>query len=157
MSIPRPSRNDPAIRAAAVQKIVDECVKWDDAPIPCRVTWTQALGRISLAQNGYEIARDLENYAHVNPDADLVEILDCAWSYLSEAYDRAVKAWVEANDISPSLKYGDRITCRHGTGRISGFDVKRARYTFVPDGEEERYRTGGGVLIEYEAAEPANG
>lgn len=156
MSIPRPLRSDPAICADAVQRLVDDCVKWD-ADSPCRETWTSAFSRISLAQNGYEIARDLENYAGVHPDAELVEILESASHYLWSAHDRAVAAWVEANGVTPTLACGDRINCRHGTGRISGIDTKSGRYVFVPDGDEERFKTGGGLLIEYEEAEPAHG
>lgn len=156
MSIPRPPRNDPAVRAAAVKQLVDECVKWDgDNPDPAY--WEKAFARISLSNNGYEIARDLDFHAGVAPDAELVEILDSASSYLWGAHDRAVEAWVEANGIVPTLAIGDRITCRSGTGTISGIDTKSGRYVFVPEGEEERFKTGGGVLIEYEAAVPAHG
>ena len=110
MSIPRPLRNDPAIRAAAVQQLVDECVKWD-ADSPCRATWTSAFDRIALSQNGYEIARDLERYANVMPDAELVEILDSASGYLWSAHDRAVEEWVEANSITaPSSSAKPRVS-----------------------------------------------
>lgn len=154
VSPPRPTRSD--VRLTAVAELAVDCAKWDMGEAPsaaCIEGWEKALGRCFLDNNGYEIARDLESYHGVSPDAELVEILDGASHYVWCAHDKAVKAWVAENGVEPTLKVGDRISYREWAGVINAIDAGMARYLLKPDGEEERYRNGGGVCVPYEAAQ----
>lgn len=150
----RPKRSDPAIRQAAITSLAEDCAKWDnDESAENIADWVDCFRRVSISGNGYEIARDLENYGGVQPDAELVEILDSGSSYLWRAHDKAVEAWVSENDIRPTFADGQRVTYRGENGVIRGGEPKRGVYYFVPDGDEARFANGGGVCVDYELAQ----
>jgi len=151
----RPTRSNPAVREYAVKQLAEDCAEWDmegDETESCKRGWEAALSECHLMDNGYEIARDLERHG-VSPDAALVEILDSASSYVWTAHDRLVKAWVAENKIIAPLAVGQAITCRYGEGLIVKLDEANARFVFQPYGKEAEYAGGGGILVEYEAAQ----
>src|SRR6476619_7955061 len=57
--------------------------------------------------DGYRIARALEDYAHWEITADMVELFDAAW--VLSAHQELVKEWVEAEGIEPDLAVGDKV------------------------------------------------
>lgn len=149
----RPSRSHPEILPAVIAKIAADCAEWERDTSPGNITeWEKCFERINLNQNGYQIARTLDREFLVEADAELVEILDRASSLLWSEYDNVVRQWVAENAIAPTLSIGQFITSKHGEGPITGIEHASGRYMFVPKGEEERFRTGGGVLVEYEHA-----
>lgn len=151
-SVVRPNRNDPAIVAAAARKIAEVCVEWDgedsavedwiDDLIKCCFDW----------DDGYRLAKALDDRCYVHVDADLVEALGAASYAHSDAHEAAVREWVKANQIKPDLEVGDRVSCRFGEGVIGGAHLDRAIYLFVPDGEREKYARGGGIHLNFEDA-----
>ncbi len=159
MTIPntRPLRSDPAIRIEVAKQLAEDCGQWDmqdDATPACIKGWVNALLECRLSDNGYEIARNLEDYHSVSPDAELVEILDSASSYVWSAHENLVKAWVTDNGITAPLSVGQAISCRHGEGLIVRLNEESARYIFQPYGKEHEYSgKGSGILVEYEAAQ----
>ena len=146
----RPRQSDPAIQAAAIAALAKDCANWDGDPVD---DWAWALGKCRLSDNGYEIARDLERYAGVSPDAELVEILDSASSHVWLAHRAAVSKWVEEGGIRPALAVGTRLRHpRWGEGVINRVDEQLAVYLFVPDSEPQKYGNGGGIHVPYEEA-----
>ena len=149
----RPRSSDPAIRQVGVAALAKECAAWggDD-----EAGWAELLGRISLHGNGFEIASELDRYHHVSGiDLELVEILDGASHCVWDAERKAVREWVAANNIRPSLALGERITYRRWSGVINGFDEAQGLYYLKPDDEPEKYKQGGGICVAYEDATPA--
>lgn len=145
----RPKRNAPDIHATAVRALAVECAGWGGGGNV--EAWIEILGDISLNDNGFEIAKDLDRYHRVNGvDAQLVEVLDGASSHLWTAYDDAVRAWVAANNVQPDLRVGDRVQAPRGPGTIRGIDIESGRYVVVPDAELEQFAKGSGVLLAYE-------
>lgn len=145
----RPRRNDPAILVAAITDLAKDCADWDmeDGPnADCIEGWERALRRCDICQNGYELAKELEDYHGVTPDAALVEILDCASSYVWTTHSNAVRAWAAATNWTPRRAVGDRFDTRHGVGAITRICSDNAYYLFVPDAEVSRF-TNGGIII----------
>jgi hypothetical protein len=136
----------------AIDMLAVDCLRWsNDVSLD---DWKRALGCAYLGDNGFEIARDLDRYANVRGiDAELVEILDSASSYVWDAHRKLVKEWVDASGVKPSLQIGQRIRSRYHNGAISGFVEQEASYLMIPDGEEDRFQNGGGVYVPYEEAE----
>lgn len=148
---PRPARNAPEVRAKAVEEIAAQCAEWGGGTSD---EWAVMLSRCHLTDNGYELARELDTYHRLRGiDAELVEILDSASSYLWSAHDDAVAEWVAANGIKPALPVGTRVSIPRGEGVIRGFDDKHGSYLVIPDGEEELFKNGGGNIVAYELAQ----
>lgn len=146
----RPTRGDPAVRAKAIAALADDCARWEGGE-GLAVNWIAALQGLSLYGNGYELARNLESAAYIDPDAELVEILDSARTYLWYAHDEAVAAGVQASNIKPSLPIGQRAKYRSKLGTITGFQENIASYLFVPDADKEYFANGGGNVVAYES------
>ncbi len=146
---PRPSRNDRSIWQSAVVALAKDCAEWGGEHAG---EWEKLLLRCYLNGNGFEIAKELDDQHVDGIDAELVEILDSASSYIWSAEDAAVKAWAAEHGLQPTLSVGDRATCKWGEGVISGIDGGQARYTFVPDDDRERFKGGGGICVAYEDA-----
>jgi len=149
MGDPRPTRSDPRVKEIATRRLAEDCAQWGDETDAAQ--WEKMLSRCHLNDNGYEIAKDLDQRQHVIAvDAVLVEILDSASSYVWSAHDDLTKLWVEANGIQPSLVIGDRVRTTRGDGTISGIRQAWAKYIVVPDCEAEKFANGGGVILDYE-------
>lgn len=150
----RPSRYASDIRQAAAAELAEDIVNWSDGQMTAEEV-TRDLLLVSLNGNGYEIARELEQrHWRINIDAELVEILDGASSYLWRAHDRAVEKWVTENNVKPTLSVGDRIAYKEWTGAINGIREKAGIYLLANDDEPERYKNGGGICVPYEDAVP---
>lgn len=147
----RPRSSDAAIIEVAATALAAECAKWskDGTSI---AEWVDCLRDIRWCNNGYQIAKELDEYHSVEPDEELVEILAGAGSHLYSAREAAIKQWVAANNITPPLTVGDRVNTMWGEGRISGIKADYATYLVIHDGEEEKFANGGGVVINYEDA-----
>ena len=150
----RPTRNDPRVKAYVIEHLAKDCADWEGADGEGQ-EWSRALARCNLNGNGYDIAKDLDRYCGVMPDAELVEILDGAQSYAWTAHDELIKAWVAENGITPPLDVGARIAWRDKVGVISRIDHGKAQYLLIPDDEQDHFRNGGGYCVAYEQARAA--
>lgn len=144
----RPSVHDETILADAARAIAARCLLWDSegtvdqwepSVLACRSDW----------HDGYKFARALERGHLVDPDAELVQILDGSLGELAERHDMAVRRWVGIVGFRPLFSIGDVVSAgRHGHGPIHSIDYGLARYAVDVRG------TGtGGVLIEAEDVE----
>jgi hypothetical protein len=148
----RPKQSDPAIREKAIAALAEDCAKWaDDKP----EDWIEPLSRLHFYRNGYELASDLERYAHVSPDLELVEIMEGASGYVWEAHREAVKAWIDENNIRPTLEVGARVRFSRGEGFINGIREDEGIYCVLQEHERglPQYQHGGGLCVAYEDAE----
>lgn len=110
----------------------------------------------SHSMDGYELARELENYAYWDVDRDIMEKLDEMEAIVDRKLKEAEKRWAEENDIQPDLPNGTRVQCkvRKQFGFIDGvceYDVARylVRDENRPDGDTSRW------VIRFEDVIPA--
>ena len=150
----RPNRNDTAILKAAATEIAIRCAEWaGDGSEPDE--WVDDLcealryGR----DDGYELAKYLDDRAGVTPDAELVDILSDAWHVVSRVYNAALAAWSEATGFAPAFNVGDRVHTPRGPGIIRSIDEKRASYCVKLDSETRAHVLGTYVNAEDVTAE----
>jgi hypothetical protein len=147
----RPTSRDPAVKERAIAEIAAACAEWakDKAE-----DWLEPLRKCRLYEDAYQIARDLERYAYVDPDFELVEILTGASHSVWQAERDAVKAWVAECGIVAPLTAGTRVGCSRGVGEITSIREDEASYIVLPDAERDdpKFSRGGGWLIHYEDA-----
>ena len=144
----RPRRMDDAIVREAAGLLAVECVKWDNTS--SADDWIESLVKVRHSwDDGYKFARDLEQAAHVEPDADLVELLGDGYEILSTVHEREVRRWVQIVGFTPAHAVGDRVGCANGIGPIHEVRVATAQYVVDVKG------TGnGGYVINAEDIRP---
>jgi hypothetical protein len=103
---PRPKRHAPEILEAAAKKLAPDILKWAQDGNDDELTLEQVVNDLkeilySPHRNGYQLAKDLEDRFHYDPDAELVEILDNAFYTISISHDEACKKWLEENPVEP--------------------------------------------------------
>lgn len=140
----RPRQTDEPIRRAAAASLADDCAAWDGNTKTAE-NWIEPLMRCHDWHDGYALARDLDRYSSVMPDAELVEILDGAASHLTKVHEDAVRAWVKIVGFAPRHGVGDVVRCRHGEGPVHQVRVELAQY--VVDVER---RGNGGYIVNAE-------
>lgn len=148
----RPAVRDTEIVRQAAEIVAVKCAqwgndqpsKWIDALIDARSSWN----------DGYELARELENSTWITPDRDLVEILDDASHELFEVHRDAVKKWVRIVGFSPAYSVGDVVSCRHGSGPITKIESETAQ--FIVSTTDRDWGLGGGYVINAEDVAPVS-
>ena len=107
-SIPhRPSRRDLVVKAEAAHELARDLAPWMGRDLHEREI--AELAALHLSDNGYKLAKALERKWHIDPDFELVEILEGSWSTLDNARQRAIAAWVAHNNITLDLPIGERV------------------------------------------------
>lgn len=137
------------------EEIIDN--NWSKSPIE-KIIYD--LKNISSSDNGYEIAKKLEEYnskASYSIDSSFVEFLD-DFDYNKRAILREnIKAWVNAHNPQPKFKEGQKITIESPLFRgqnkgdilfITGKNDKEANYYIH---EDKDYN--GGYVVAYEEVE----
>lgn len=129
----RPSYIDQNIMEAAAKRLVKDLYKWELEGLEHderdRVTeeswWKAAMRMIDNCRhnNGYELAKILDDSFWVEPDFNLVELLeDNPERYLDEELKKATEEWIKNEKIQSPFKVGDLVTVkmRKGVGYIQG-------------------------------------
>ncbi len=134
----RPDAYSEANLRMAAEKLVDRLI--DDGDLDgdrdeCVANVAEVMDDKHLC-DGYELARALESYHYWRPNSRIVEVLDGAWDYVRDADRIATRAWVNANGIKPTRKFGDRVAVRNTPlspkmveGFIQSIDEYEAKYT----------------------------
>lgn len=140
-ALKRPTRHDEGVVREAAKLIAAECGRWDSDTGP--EEWIEDLVKVRHHwDDGYKFARALENSCHVDPDADLVDILDGAYSHLAMVHDRETRKWVGIVGFQPAHAVGDVVTCSQGTGPINDIRVETAQYVV----DVKRSGNGGYII-----------
>jgi hypothetical protein len=156
----RPHYRDPDILREAAKRMTPDLRRHfegneDEAIWDALTTAMKA----AFSLDGYEIARELEDEAFVEPNADMVADLDSAYPLADQVANEAIKEWVQKHNVVLKRKVGDRVKCRHGVGVINGVKAELAYYLFKPD-SSTKFQLGGGIHVfedELEDATPADG
>jgi len=130
---PRPTRRSPEVLRAAAEAMAPEVAQWCEEPVSEEII-SGLEKALRYDQDGYELAQALERAWGISPDAELVEILDSAWSHLWDAERKAVCDWVKANGISLDLDLETMVETPGGVGPIRARNEAEATYTvFLED------------------------
>lgn len=102
------------------KKFVDEYVRWfDDFSYEqaSRNEYEEDI-RECLKQfdlDGYNLCKYLATYSHIDPDSDLVEILDRADSVKRAISEEMINAWIKENFLTiPEEVIGKKINAKQG-------------------------------------------
>jgi hypothetical protein len=149
-AVERPGDHKPAIRAEAVEEMLDDVMKQESIPENEREQTRKALAdAFEHHEDGYKAAKTLEDQHGWDPDASLVDTLDSFHGYLWDAHRKAVKAWVNEYGIKPQFNVGDRVQATWGyeeiTGTIRSIDTDVAQYTIQRTPDEN-----GGAIVNFE-------
>lgn len=92
-------------------------------------------GRQKPGHFKYEICRELEQRYHWQPDANMVETFDDAFSAVHQAHKKVVTEWVASAGIKPQRAIGDEVNVTYrGTeyvGEIVQVEEATAQYTVM--------------------------
>lgn len=116
----------------------------------------------NIGHDGYELARDLERDHYWEADAALVDIMEMVSSKVYSVWSNKCKTWVQANNIQPTLKVGDRVQwdkafSGKSNGSISGIKTPMAQYVIHEDGQSYPHSKPAsplGLLLYYEDVQP---
>lgn len=138
------------------KRLVDEYVRWfqdNDYKFDKRERFEDdirsCLGEWDL--DGYNLAEHLKETVWVEPDADLVDILDDALYVKTEITREITKQWVTENFLEiPSDVIGKKVSCKIGWLKyenhyITGIKPETYEVTISLDAKEK-----GGYIIGYE-------
>lgn len=137
--IKRDSGDDAADNEASIKSIT-EAIRYDD--------------------DGYAIARHLEHDGW-DPDAQMVDTLDSAFSEKLRACETETSKWVDENGIKPefavgsSVRFKDRSTRKSHVGEVTKVELDQARYWLFCE-ELGHVREGVGthaIVLNYEDVE----
>lgn len=135
---PRPKHYGEAINKIVAKELLPEVIKWleDDFRLGQEA---EVEGQLRMALDraftfdGFKLAKRLHDQGW-DCDAELVEILDGAFSEASAAHSQLVRAWVAANGITLKFEKGQRVVSdRHGPGRIVVLLPATAQYIVQTD------------------------
>lgn len=166
---PRPTSHDDSVLEQAASVLVEQYNGWleegGDEPDDEREI-IEILKKVladSYNFDGYKICRDLERHYHIDPDSQLVEIMDDVGFLISSAEQTAVQNWVKRFGIQPRFKVGDKVSVGHPIkgkhlGEITKVDEKEAKYTIYVEAIGH-VREGSGThgwIKNFEEVENAN-
>jgi len=113
----------------------------------------------STDDNGYTLAKKLEERCGWDIDSEMVVELEEVRSFVEDAHADAVLAWVAEHDIKASLKVGQRVRFKHGfelhEGTIDELATSKrdaACYLIVKDGDENHPNKRRSI-VKYECVE----
>ncbi len=132
---PRPNLNMPIIQEMYMNHIIQIIMDWScedendkQAYEEIKAGVTKFLKYERDNVNGYEVARYLEDYCHLEPDSNLVNDLDNLPSFKRQTLLDLLSKWIEDYNIVPLLKIGDKATFGDTVTEITAIDHKGAVY-----------------------------
>jgi len=137
------------------EEIIDN--KWSESDVE---DIAEDISKLSLHDNGYEIAKSLEgsrNKAYYEIDVEFCEFLDCISWKKGNILENNVKDWVKAHNPQPKFLHRQRLIVEKDLNRekkigtivfVTGLAEERACYLIDENPERE-----GGTIIAYELVE----
>jgi len=140
-------RNNPSFK-----RLVDAYVRWqNDDSVDRSEFENDIIGCLKeFSQDGYALARHLENTIGLEPDTHLVEILDRVHSLKYAMLENLERQWVKENflEISDDV-IGKKVTYKQNWSEGSGFitTINKESYKVTVDTNPDKK---GGYVINYE-------
>jgi len=147
--VPRPSERDDTILLEAGFAFKEEIRKTLGVHLDVDDEDLVSFFRGSYSMDGYELTKAFEDEFHIDGCMGLCEILDNFFFQVHMIADKAVKVWIEVNEVKPDHKIGDKVVWAQSPGReedfeITGIDTVRARYLLFSEAAGH-VRTGDGT------------
>ncbi len=158
LTTPRPKTSDAEIIRKAAEKLAPEVAEWigDGTPVEDIIPDLEKAMRWS--RDGYKLARELDDY---DPDAQLVEILDSAEHYKSQAKEKACEEWVKSEGLeAPEIgsEVIDSAKPEHGVGIVGrNWPDGRSTVSFATLGHVTEGMGCHGLILEWERLEHSFG
>lgn len=128
------------IKLAAARKMV-EAIKsdCDTRGFPSSEEMAEDIADVaSIYDDGYAIARQLDDRKGWSIDTSIVEALEGFSFILDQELDKAIKSWIEENDIQPPFPIKTRVKLHTGeTGEIDMIRRETAEYFIKIDGDSK--------------------
>ena len=156
----RPTKITAAQEQEFYKEIAEEIIdnNWSESDVE---DIAEDISNLSLHENGYELAKDLENgsrnNAYYDIDVEFCEFLDNISWKKSDILRKNVKDWVAAHNPQPKFAEGQKLIVEIDLNRekkkgaivfVNGFNEKEAYYLI-----DENPEFKGGTIITYEKVE----
>lgn len=145
----------PEIKLAAARKMVEaiesDC---DTDGLPSSEEMAEDIADVaSRYDDGYAIAKQLDDRKYWSIDMRIVEALDNYSFMLSAQLDKEIKKWVEENDIQPPFPLKTRVKMQSGDiGEIATIRRDTAEYLIKIDGDPKADApTNRRMVVSYES------
>lgn len=118
MNIKRPTGYDPDVIEAAEKEIAKRLAEWSEGVDDStdEEGWADVahyvVGECQVEPDGYHLARDIEDRFHVDPDFELVELLDNANFVVKQELEAAINRWVAESKLVCPFAIGDQVLCK---------------------------------------------
>lgn len=173
---PRPTRYDKNILQRTAEKIATAIEQWliaediflfkEDLDKEYETLVKFLKKNLAQVDDGYDLAKRLEDKFYYDSDSHLVGILDDGFSVWLYEYKKAVKIWVKETGLKPTLKIGDKAAFirrkyladkgERVEGEISSIDEKSGMYVIhCPQlGHVQKGQVGShGLCVNFEDTE----
>ena len=129
-------------------RFIEEAGYWNDGGQPAEESAADIAKHWRPGMDGYELAKDLENYEGWSINAQDVEELDSIDFAISRAKTLARREWAKAWNIQPPHPVGAKVKTSRGNGVIAGVcEHEGATYLIKEDSCKQE---GRHMLIKFE-------
>lgn len=135
----RPKTATEEIKTAAATEVAQELLKCghlEDSELGQAI---KDLCNMSCNDDGYEIAKELDDRYYWDCRMEMVDVLDGYGWAVRKRIEAAEKSWAEDNNITPPIPVGSRVTMerRGESGTITGvYEYGAAKYLIAIDGDK---------------------
>jgi len=169
----RPSHWDDRINREVAEAVMPRVLAWlksqgDDLPEGERALVLEQLTHAyDLHDDGYEVAKVLDDRYMWEVDSELVDILGSVLGTRYRAYDKLVGEWVQQHGVAPKYSVGQRVAFRRPygardrvTGEVTAVREKTGQYLVFCEAmghvREDDGKCGArGVYLDFEDVEAA--
>lgn len=154
----RPKINSKEVAVSAARLLLPKVMSWlkvDEGKYKDEDIINDLACAMRYHSDGFEIAERLKGDFYWEPDAMLVDILDCHHKH--ECYKDLVREWVKENDIKPQLMIGQSVEYKDPfkiqNGVITKIHYDTAEYEIFSEslGHVKEGCGTYGVIIPYES------
>lgn len=105
----RPSPSSECM-AKAARIIADRIVKWGaHSDVNAARLASDIAARFTMGDNGYELAKELDDYHSYKPDLEMIEELDQMDHEVDSEYKKQIRQWVIDFNITPPFPDNTRV------------------------------------------------
>lgn len=130
----RPSNNDKKIIEAAVDKYLEEFLRWNEVEIykDCdfyeqhvQDVENDLLKCVNYYSDPFDIASDLDRMSNWNPNKELLDIIESTQWEIGNQHKAAVKKWVEDNGLKLEFDIGDMVKFKKPQAGICSGEITK--------------------------------
>jgi hypothetical protein len=162
----RPYKRDDDVVRSAVKRLVPRIITWMEDEVESEEALCEEIVEAyqrHIHDDGFAVAKYLDDTWWGGGNSELVEILDGGFSYIRTAHKEATAEWIKRNNIQPRYSVGDAVTVKHTgeplPGIIRSVDDQWGTYTVYVEALGHKKEGEGcgtlGIVLEWEKVEGA--